>query len=208
MRNRPDSRTPPRSARICRREGTRARLARDRRRRGRSHPPRHLSCTNDAPETDPSMPKLSYPTTERGPQVDDYHGTQVADPYRWLEDLDGDSVQRLGHDAEPGVASVPRLTPGTDRDREATDRALELRAPRRSLQEGRSVLLAPQRRAAEPGRADGRRRRRRRAARADRPQRLEQRRQVGAGGVGGQSTTGGWPPTRAPRAAPTGATGE
>ena len=29
---------------------------------------------------------LKYPDTKRGPQVDDYHGTKVADPYRWLED--------------------------------------------------------------------------------------------------------------------------
>src|SRR5258708_5310984 len=28
---------------------------------------------------------LKYPDTKRGDQVDDYHGTQVADPYRWLE---------------------------------------------------------------------------------------------------------------------------
>ncbi len=30
--------------------------------------------------------RLSYPETRRGSQVDDYHGTQVPDPYRWLED--------------------------------------------------------------------------------------------------------------------------
>jgi prolyl oligopeptidase len=28
---------------------------------------------------------LKYPQTKRGDQVDDYHGTKVADPYRWLE---------------------------------------------------------------------------------------------------------------------------
>ena len=39
------------------------------------------------------MPKLTYPTTERGPRVDDFFGTQVADPYRWLEDMDGEAVR-------------------------------------------------------------------------------------------------------------------
>jgi prolyl oligopeptidase len=29
---------------------------------------------------------LTYPATRRGDQIDDYHGTKVADPYRWLED--------------------------------------------------------------------------------------------------------------------------
>jgi prolyl oligopeptidase len=33
------------------------------------------------------MNKLTYPVTRRSNHTDDYHGTQVAAPYRWLEDL-------------------------------------------------------------------------------------------------------------------------
>lgn len=32
--------------------------------------------------------KLAYPESKKTDQVDDYHGTKIADPYRWLEDLD------------------------------------------------------------------------------------------------------------------------
>jgi hypothetical protein len=30
--------------------------------------------------------QIKYPDTRKGEQIDDYHGTKVADPYRWLED--------------------------------------------------------------------------------------------------------------------------
>ena len=36
--------------------------------------------------TGPRFPAVVYPETRTADQVDDYHGTHVADPYRWLED--------------------------------------------------------------------------------------------------------------------------
>ena len=35
-----------------------------------------------------SAQTITYPDARRGDQTDDYHGTKVADPYRWLEDTD------------------------------------------------------------------------------------------------------------------------
>ncbi len=37
---------------------------------------------------------LNYPESRRVDRVDDYHGHPVADPYRWLEDMDSDETRR------------------------------------------------------------------------------------------------------------------
>ncbi|MEM7315596.1 MAG: S9 family peptidase, partial [Planctomycetota bacterium] len=48
---------------------------------------------------------LSYPTTKRVDHTDDYHGTKVADPYRWLED-----DVRTSKEVEAWVAAENKVT--------------------------------------------------------------------------------------------------
>ena len=45
-------------------------------------------CGNGEPST-----KLPYPPARTVSVVDDYHGTKVADPYRWLEDVQAQEVR-------------------------------------------------------------------------------------------------------------------
>src|SRR5438132_583566 len=46
---------------------------------------------------------LTYPAASRGTQVDNYHGVSIADPYRWLEDVDSPATREW-------VAAENRLT--------------------------------------------------------------------------------------------------
>ncbi len=66
-----------------------------------------LACSTDTLDPGP----VEYPETRQVDQVDDYFGVQVADPYRWLEDLDGEEtaawVAAQNSVAEPFLASLP-----------------------------------------------------------------------------------------------------
>ncbi len=53
-----------------------------------SNSPTHASGTAALP----ALP-LHYPATAKGDTVDDYSGTRIADPYRWLEDPDAPSTR-------------------------------------------------------------------------------------------------------------------
>jgi prolyl oligopeptidase len=52
----------------------------------------HSSAPSSAPGAAPALP-LHYPATAKGDVVDDYHGTRIADPYRWLEDPDAPATK-------------------------------------------------------------------------------------------------------------------
>jgi prolyl oligopeptidase len=71
------------------------------------------------PAAAPPAVALTYPATQRGPVVDDYHGTKVADPYRWLEDTESAEtrawIEAQNHLTFGFLEAIPERRAITDR---------------------------------------------------------------------------------------------
>jgi prolyl oligopeptidase len=69
-----------------------------------------IACATACRQAPPTK-QLMYPTPRKGDVVDDYHGTKVADPYRWMEALDSkdvaDWVAASNAVSEPYLKSLP-----------------------------------------------------------------------------------------------------
>jgi prolyl oligopeptidase len=53
-----------------------------------------LSAQSMVSSNSPAANKLSYPAAKKSDHVDEYHGTKVADPYRWLENSDAPETRQ------------------------------------------------------------------------------------------------------------------
>ncbi len=73
------------------------------------------------PGTPPEAKTISdsiYPVAKTGTQIDDYHGTRVADPYRWMEDVDSSQTRAWIESENKLTFGKLAQIPGRDRIRE------------------------------------------------------------------------------------------
>lgn len=86
--------------------------------------------TKDAPEISAQVPRRAPP--EAAPEakiatvIDDYHGRQIADPYRWLEDSTSPDTQQFVAAQNAYTRSVLENIPGRDELRRRIERLLTI----------------------------------------------------------------------------------
>jgi Prolyl oligopeptidase, N-terminal beta-propeller domain len=101
--------------------------------------------------TSPGAPPFHYPPTRKSGQVDDYHGTRVEDPYRWLEEVDSPET-RSWVEAQNAItfAFLEGIPARPSIHRRLTELWNHERFGVSGPQRGQLVLL-PERRPPEPG---------------------------------------------------------
>lgn len=62
-----------------------------------------------------SVERVVYPVTKKVGQVDTYHGVEIADPYRWLEDIDSDETAAWIKAQNDVTSDYLARIPGRDR---------------------------------------------------------------------------------------------
>ena len=113
---------------------------------------------------------LVYPEAHRGDQVDDYHGTKVADPYRWLEDTDSAETHAWVEAENKLTFSYLDQIPYRQAIHERLTKLWNYERFAVPHQEGGRYFFRAQQRTAKPERASRSRIAPRRTARAARPQ--------------------------------------
>lgn len=73
------------------------------------------AAQSSTPADMPKTPPITYPSTPTGDVVDDYHGRTIADPYRWLEDVEsketGDWVAAENEVTQNYLSKLPARAP-------------------------------------------------------------------------------------------------
>ncbi len=77
--------------------------------------PAQSAQTTDQARPSTAVPALVYPLAKPGPQVDTYHGTQIADPYRALEDIDAADTRNWISAQNKLTSNFLAQVPGRDR---------------------------------------------------------------------------------------------
>src|SRR5438270_2619525 len=79
-----------------------------------------------APEISAKVPLKTSPEARTMPVVDDYHGRQIADPYRWLEDSTSPDTQQFVAAQNAYTCGVLENIPGRDELRRRVEQLLTI----------------------------------------------------------------------------------
>ncbi len=96
--------------------------------------------------------KFEYPVTRKVDHMDDYHGTKVPDPYRWLEDDRAAETEKWVEAQNKVTFAYLEKIPNRRQMKDRLEEALQLSEVLRAVSQRRILLLFEEQRTAEPER--------------------------------------------------------